>query len=77
MLLLNGKVTGMAFGSTYPDEPKIFLEAEDVRRLWQGSARIFFFTEDSKKERALKAIEGLAVYSLANRGGKSVLMNRP
>ncbi|MCG3162431.1 MAG: Undecaprenyl phosphate-alpha-4-amino-4-deoxy-L-arabinose arabinosyl transferase [Acidobacteria bacterium] len=77
VLLLNGKVTGMAFGSTYPDAPKIFLEAEDVRRLWQGSERIFFFTEDSKKERALKAIEGLAVYSLANRGGKSVLMNRP
>ncbi len=77
VLLLNGKVTGMAFGSTYPDAPKIFLEAEDVRRLWQGSERIFFFTEDSKKERALKAIEGLAVYSLADRGGKSVLMNRP
>src|SRR5262249_46100405 len=44
ILLLNGRVTGMAFGSTYPDAPKIFLEAEDVRRLWQGSDRVFFFT---------------------------------
>ncbi|MGH9767439.1 MAG: ArnT family glycosyltransferase, partial [Blastocatellia bacterium] len=54
ILLLNGRVTGMAFGSTYPDAPKIFLEAEDVRRLWQGSDRVFFFTEDSKKDKALK-----------------------
>jgi len=77
ILLLNGRVTGMAFGSTYPDAPKIFLETEDVRRLWQGSDRVFFFTEDSKKGRALKVIEGLPVYPLADRGGKSVLMNRP
>ena len=77
VLLLNGKVTGMAFGSTYPDAPKIFLEAEDVRRLWQGDARIFFFTEDSKKNKALKVIEGLSFFPLADRGGKSVLMNRP
>jgi 4-amino-4-deoxy-L-arabinose transferase-like glycosyltransferase len=77
VLLLNGRVTGMAFGSTYPDAPKIFLESEDVRRLWQGDDRIFFFTEDSKKEKALKVIDGLPVYPLADRGGKSVLMNRP
>jgi len=77
VLLLNGKVTGMAFGSTYPDVPPVFLEAEDVRRLWQSSERIFFFTEVSKKERALKVIEGLQIYPLADRGGKSVLTNKP
>jgi 4-amino-4-deoxy-L-arabinose transferase-like glycosyltransferase len=76
-LLLNGKVTGMAFGSTYPDVPPVFLEVDDVRRLWQGAGRIFFFTEDSKKVVALKVIEGLPVYSLADRGGKSVLTNKP
>jgi 4-amino-4-deoxy-L-arabinose transferase-like glycosyltransferase len=76
VLLLNGRVTGMAFGSTYPDAPKIFLEAEDLRRLWQSNDRIFFFTEDSKKGKALKAIEGLPVYPLADRGGKSVLTNK-
>ncbi|MGE0133068.1 MAG: ArnT family glycosyltransferase [Blastocatellales bacterium] len=77
VMLLNGRVTGMAFGSTYPDAPKIFLEAGDVRRLWQGGDRVFFFTEDSKKDKALKVIEGLPVYPLADRGGKSVLMNKP
>ncbi len=77
VLLLNGKVTGMAFGSTYPDCPPVFLEAEDVRRLWQGNDRIFLFTEDSKKEKALKVLSGLQVFSLTDRGGKSVMMNKP
>jgi hypothetical protein len=67
----------MAFGSTYLDVPPVFLEAEDVRRLWQGGERVFFFTEDSKKVRALKVIDGLPVYPLADRGGKSVLTNKP
>src|SRR5262249_55914495 len=34
ILLLNGRVTGMAFGSSYPDAPPVFLETEDIRRLW-------------------------------------------
>lgn len=77
ILLLNGRVTGMAFGSTYADAPPIFLEAADVRRLWQSGNRIFFFTEDSKKEKALSSIEGLPVFSIASRGGKTVLSNKP
>ncbi len=77
VLLLNGKVTGMRFGSTYPDVPPVFLEAEDVRRLWQSGDRIFLFTEESKKEAALRVLSGLQVYPLADRGRKSVLMSRP
>jgi hypothetical protein len=77
VLLLNGKVTGMAFGSTYPDVPPVFLEAEDVRRLWRGTERVFLFTEDSKKGSAMKVLSGLQIYPLADRGGKSVLMNKP
>jgi len=77
VLLLNGRVTGMAFGSTYRDAPPIFLEVADLRRLWQGKERIFFFTEDNKKETALEAIKGLPLYPLASRGGKTVLVNKP
>lgn len=76
ILLLDGKVTGMAFGSTYPDAPPIFLEAGDVRRLWQGAERIFLFTEDSKKSKALETLSGLPVETLRSRGAKTVLMNR-
>ncbi|MGH9840451.1 MAG: ArnT family glycosyltransferase [Blastocatellia bacterium] len=77
ILLLDGKVTGMTFGSTYPDVPPVFLEGEDVRRVWQSDNRIFLFTEDSKKEKALKILEGLRIYPLVSRGAKSVLTNKP
>ena len=77
ILLLNGRVTGMAFGATYPDCPPVFLDAADLRRLWQGPDRVFLFTENGKGETAFRAIEGLARVPLADRGGKSVWMNRP
>ncbi|MFN0083930.1 MAG: ArnT family glycosyltransferase [Blastocatellia bacterium] len=77
ILLLNGKVTGMAFGSTYPDCPPVFLEDAGLRRLWQGAGRVFLFTENNKKEAALGALEGLPLFPLADYGGKSVWMNRP
>lgn len=77
ILLLNGRMTGMAFGSTYADAPKVFLDAADVRRLWQGEKRIFLFSEEQGKETALKAIEGLPLYALASRGGKSIMTNKP
>lgn len=77
IFLLNGRVTGMAFGSTYPDVPPVFLEAADVRRLWQEKERVFFFTEDDKKWTALNAINGLPLYPLASRGGKSLITNKP
>jgi hypothetical protein len=77
ILLLNGRVTGMSFGSTYPDVPPVFLEAADVRRLWQGTDRVFFFSEDDKKQTALNAINGLPLFPLASRGGKSLITNKP
>jgi 4-amino-4-deoxy-L-arabinose transferase-like glycosyltransferase len=76
VLLLNGKVTGMAFGSTYPDAPPVFLNYEDVRRLWHSPARIFLFTENSKKETLLKNLN-VPTFLVAERGGKSVLTNKP
>ena len=77
ILLLDGKVTGMAFGSTYPDAPPVFLEATDVWRLWLSNERVFLFTEDSKKEKVLKILNELPIHPLISRGGKTVLTNRP
>lgn len=77
VLLLNGRVTGMAFGSTYPDAPPVFLENADLVELWKGSGRVFLFTEDSHDRKALDLLSGLPVHILSRKGGKSVYMNRP
>jgi 4-amino-4-deoxy-L-arabinose transferase-like glycosyltransferase len=76
ILLLNGRVTGLEFGSRYPDAPPVFLEKQDLMRLWKSADRIFLFTEDSKKESLLNMM-GSPVFVAAQRGGKSLLMNKP
>src|SRR5712691_602217 len=76
ILLLHGRVTGMAIGSTYPDVPPVFLEDEDVRRLWSGPERIFLFTENTRRETLLNTLQ-MPVIEVAEQGGKSVLTNKP
>lgn len=73
--LLNGKVTGMAFGSTYPDVPPVFLEDSDLERLWKGTERVFLFSEKGKLDRIRDLIPNAS--PLAEVGGKVVLTNRP
>ncbi len=76
IFLLNGRILVMEFGSRYPDAPPIFLTDQDVRRLWRGSNRIFLFTENAKKEALLKNL-ALPVIPVVEKGGKSLLMNKP
>jgi Dolichyl-phosphate-mannose-protein mannosyltransferase len=76
LLLLNGRVTGMEFGSHYPDAPPVFIEMEDLRRLWAGAKRIFLLVPDEDRERIVREL-GQPVYVAAQRGGKLILMNRP
>ena len=76
ILLLHGRVTTMVFGSTYPDVPPVFLEDEDVRRLWSGPARIFLFTENIRRAAFLNMLQ-MPVIDVADQGGKSVLTNKP
>ncbi|MGE0102100.1 MAG: ArnT family glycosyltransferase [Blastocatellales bacterium] len=73
--LLNGKVSGMAFGSTYPDVPPVFLEDSDLERLWKGTERVFLFSEKGKLDRIRDLIPDAS--PLAEVGGKVVLTNLP
>lgn len=75
ILLLNGRTLIMEFGSRYPDAPPIFLNYEDVRRLWRGSDRIFLFTENPKKEALLKNL-AMPVFFVAEKGGKTLFTNK-
>jgi hypothetical protein len=76
LLLLNGRVTGMEFGSHYPDAPPVFIEMEDLRTLWAGAQRIFLVVPDEDRERIVREL-GQPVYVAAQRGGKLILMNHP
>ncbi|HEY7180465.1 MAG TPA: glycosyltransferase family 39 protein [Blastocatellia bacterium] len=76
VLLLNGRINGLEFGSYYPDAPPVFIGDSEIAQLWQGPKRVFLFTHDLDFEKARGAIKG-EMFQLAAAGEKSVYSNRP
>lgn len=75
MLIFNGRINGLWFGSLFPDAPPIFLDNTQLAQLWAGPIRVYFVTGDDKKRDSLAGIA--PVYLLAKSGGKFVYTNRP
>lgn len=75
MLIYNGRINGLWFGSLFPDAPPIFLDDARLAQLWAGPDRIYFVTGDDKRKVSLAEIA--PVYLLAKSGGKFVYTNRP
>ncbi len=74
MLILNGRVNGLWFGSLYPDAPPIFLDDAAFAKLWSGASRVYIVTADDRKQASLASIA--PAYQIAKAGGKFVLSNR-
>jgi hypothetical protein len=72
--LVNGRSTSMAFGSTFPDAPKIFLTGADFEQAWSGTQRVFLFVPQEKREQAEKLMPQRRVF--AEMSGKAVYTNR-
>lgn len=76
VLLLNGRMTGLEFGSYYPDAPQVFIGDDEIAQLWRGSRRIFLFTHDQNLEKVKSAVNA-EMFRIAAAGEKSVYSNRP
>jgi 4-amino-4-deoxy-L-arabinose transferase-like glycosyltransferase len=76
VLLLNGRMTGLEFGSYYPDAPQVFIDNSAAAELWRGEKRVFLFTHDDKLDALRKAL-GAEMHLIAAAGEKSVYSNRP
>jgi len=75
--VLNGRDGNLWYGSYFPGAPSIFEDNQSFTSLWHGDGRVFLFTEDYLKDRALQDIDPKTVYVFARQGGKVVLTNRP
>jgi 4-amino-4-deoxy-L-arabinose transferase-like glycosyltransferase len=74
--VLNGRDGNLWFGSFFRGAPDVFLDDDSFARLWSGTNRVFFFTEDYMKDTALHGIDPSTVFVFATQGGKFVLTNR-
>jgi 4-amino-4-deoxy-L-arabinose transferase-like glycosyltransferase len=75
ILVLNGRINGLWYGSLFPDCPDIFLDDTRFDKMWAGQDRVYFITHDSKKGESLAAYA--PVYLLTKAGGRYVFTNRP
>jgi len=75
ILVLNGRINGLWYGSLFPDSPDIFLDDARFDKLWAGPDRVYFITHDEKKRDTLSAFA--PVYLLTKAGGRYVFTNRP
>jgi 4-amino-4-deoxy-L-arabinose transferase-like glycosyltransferase len=73
--LVNGRTTSMWFGSTFPDAPQIFLDDNDLVRLWKSGTRVFLFAPDFEQKKVEDLLGGSALV-YASSSGKIVYTNR-
>jgi 4-amino-4-deoxy-L-arabinose transferase-like glycosyltransferase len=74
--ILNGRSANLEYGSYFKDAPPIFLNSEDLARLWKEPARVYLFTDSSKPK--LEELAGslpAPVHIFAGSGGKLILTN--
>nr|MBP6823649.1 glycosyltransferase family 39 protein [Acidobacteriota bacterium] len=75
VLLLNGRMTGLEFGSYYPDAPQVFIGDGEIAELWRSDKRVFLFTADRDFDNVKNAVNA-EMFKIATSGEKSVYSNR-
>jgi 4-amino-4-deoxy-L-arabinose transferase-like glycosyltransferase len=73
--ILNGRSANLEYGSYFKDAPRIFLNNDDLARMWAGSNRVYLFTDSSQVDEVSRSLAG-PVYRLAESGGKLILTNQ-
>lgn len=71
--ILHEPSSNLWYGSQFPDAPHVFETEDSFHALWDGTSRIFFWTDESDP----KALAGEKSYLVARSGGKSILTNQP
>jgi Dolichyl-phosphate-mannose-protein mannosyltransferase len=75
MLIFNGRINGLWYGSLFPDAAPIFLDDAQLARLWVGPNRLYFVTGSDARQNYLAEIG--SAFEVSRAGGKFVYSNRP
>ncbi|HEY6343525.1 MAG TPA: glycosyltransferase family 39 protein [Bryobacteraceae bacterium] len=78
VLLLNGRVNNLEYGSWAPGAPaSVFIRDGDFRERWRTVERYYICVEQPQVERLRQLAAPAALYPVAASGGKFVFSNRP
>jgi len=73
--ILKGRSANLEYGSYFEDAPRIFLDDAEIAKLWNGSNRIYLFTDSTELDEVSRSLGG-PVFRLAESGGKLILTNQ-
>jgi hypothetical protein len=74
MLIFNGRINGLWYGSLFPDAAQIFIDDAQLARTWAGPNKVYFVTGADDRRAYLEKIA--PVYEITKSGGKFVFTNR-
>jgi len=74
LLILNGRINGLWYGSLFQDAPPIFLDDARFVNLWKGSGRVYFIAQSQERKASLEKFG--AAFELVRSGGKFVYTNK-
>jgi 4-amino-4-deoxy-L-arabinose transferase-like glycosyltransferase len=75
MLIFNGRINGLWYGSLFPDAAPIFIGDSELAHAWSGPNKVYFVTGGDERRAYLDKLG--PTYELARSGGKFVFTNRP
>ncbi len=75
-LLLNSRITSMEYGSYHPKAPQVFIDDNELKRLWRQPQRYYLLAEESQLPR-LRMLLGGSPNLVREAGGKYLFSNQP
>jgi 4-amino-4-deoxy-L-arabinose transferase-like glycosyltransferase len=77
VLLLNGRVNNLEYGSYAPDAPRdVFIDDQGFRERWQSGDLYYICVEKPQVERLERLVGRAALHTVMESGGKFVFRNR-
>lgn len=74
--LVNGRASSMIWGSCYPDAPHIFLDDNDLTRMWGAGPRKFLFVPGDHHDHVEELLQG-RLYKLKELSRNTLYTDRP
>jgi hypothetical protein len=76
VLLLNGRVNNLEYGSYAPGAPDVFIGDADFERLWKSPERYYVVAEEKPSRRLHALVPGATWDVITEAGGKLLISNR-
>ena len=76
VLLLNGRVNNLEYGSNAPDAPHVFIGDKDILRRWAEPDRYYLIAEQPDVPRLTQLLGASRMHLVAESGGKYLFTNR-